>query len=313
MVQEDQCVFPVSQDSQSIIDCFMREVQKLGIQIVTRAGVQKLEKKGAHWFLHFNKEVRPKERFDQVIVATGGSPTLRGLEWFRALDHTIANPVPSLFTFNMPDESVRELMGVVVEPALVSIPGTKLKGDGPLLITHWGMSGPAILKLSAFGARYLSEQAYRFQVKVNWVNTVNEATVLQALESLVAQHPHKALANFRPYGLPKRLWNYLLERCGLPLQKPWIELGKKSLYKIVNVLTNDLYAVRGKTTFKEEFVTCGGIALENIDFKTMESKVSPGLYFAGEILDVDGITGGYNFQSAWTTAYIAGHLGKRVE
>lgn len=307
VIQEDNCVFPVSQDSQSVIDCFLRETRRLGIRLETSVGVQSIEQSTDQLQLHFLKN-RPSERYDKVIVATGGSPKRRGLEWLEGIGHQIEDPVPSLFTFNMPEESIKELMGIVVEEALVSIQGTKLKGDGPLLITHWGMSGPAILKLSAFGARILSEMNYAFTVQVNWVNNPKNQEVFEALQAIVAEHPHKSLANYRPYLLPKRLWYYLLEKCQLPLDKPWIELGKKSLNRLVNVLTNDLYQVKGKTTFKEEFVTCGGVSLESINFKTMESKVCKNLYFAGEVMDIDGITGGYNFQSAWTTAYIAGQL-----
>lgn len=308
VIQEDNCVFPQSQDSQTIIDCFLRETRRLGIGVYTSHGVRGLEYKDKAWHLHFQKDITAPQTFDKVIVTTGGSPKRRGLEWLEAIGHKIEEPVPSLFTFNMPQEPIRELMGVVVEKALVSIQGTKLKGDGPLLITHWGMSGPAILKLSAFGARILSEKNYEFQVQVNWVNETNQSLVLEELYTIQKAHPHKSLANFRPYLLPKRLWFYLLEKAQLSQAKPWIELGKKSINRISNLLTNDLYQVKGKTTFKEEFVTCGGVSLDSIDFKTMQSRACPGLYFAGEVMDIDGITGGYNFQSAWTTAYIAGKL-----
>jgi predicted Rossmann fold flavoprotein len=310
MVQEDNCVFPVSQDSQSIIDCFLKEARKLGVKIETSAGVEQLLPQNGQWMLHFRKNARPAERFDKVIVATGGSPKRRGLEWLEALQHKIEEPVPSLFTFNMPEEPVTELMGVVVEQVQVDIQGTKLKSDGPLLITHWGMSGPAILKLSAFGARTLSELGYQFKVQVNWVNERNAQAVADQLHSLAEAHPQKAAANQRPYELPKRLWHFLLEKATLPADKKWGELGKKGINKLTHLLTNDVYAVRGKTTFKEEFVTCGGVSLESVDFNNMQSRVCPNLYFAGEVLDIDGITGGYNFQSAWTTGYIAGMLGE---
>ena len=178
-----------------------------------------------------------------------------------------------------------------------------------MLITHWGMSGPAILKLSAFGARILSEKNYDFNVQVNWVNELNNELVLTELKKIVATHTQKFLSNFRPYLLPERLWYYLLQKSNLPKDKRWGELGKKGINKLVNILTNDVYAVKGKTTFKEEFVTCGGVSLDQIDFETMQSKVCPNLYFTGEVLDIDGITGGYNFQAAWTTGFIAGKLG----
>ena len=308
MTQPDNCVFPVSQDSQSIIDCFLREARELGVQIETGTGVAAVEAEGEGLRLYFQKDVRPAAYFDKVIVATGGSPKRQGLQWLEALGHEITDPVPSLFTFNMPEETVTELMGVVVETVQASIQGAKLKSDGPLLITHWGMSGPAILKLSAFGARLLSEMGYTFNVQINWANEPNAEAVAEHLRGIIAAHPQKSLSNQRPYALPKRLWAYLLSKAELAGDKKWSELGKKGLHKITHLLTNDVYAVRGKTTFKEEFVTCGGVSLESIDFKTMQSKACKNLYFAGEVLDIDGITGGYNFQAAWTTAYIAGQL-----
>ena len=308
VTQEDNCVFPVSQNSQSIIDCLMDEAKALGIKIEVGKGVKTIRPEKGQLVLGFGDKF-PAVNMDKVIVATGGSPKLSGLSWLAALQHKIADPVPSLFTFNMPAEAVTKLMGIVVEKTLVSIQGTKLKSDGPLLITHWGMSGPAILKLSAFGARILSERNYEFKVQVNWVNELNNELVLKELKGIVADQTNKILANYRPYLLPERLWHYLLEKSDLPLKKRWGELGKKGVNKLMSVLTNDVYSVKGKTTFKEEFVTCGGVSLESIDFETMQSKVCPNLYFAGEVMDIDGITGGYNFQSAWTTGFIAGKLG----
>lgn len=308
VVQEDNCVFPVSQNSQSIIDCFLEEVRRLGVQIEVGNAVKKITPLEDAIELTLSKGDLAPRKFDKVIVATGGSPKLQGLEWLANLGHKIETPVPSLFTFNMPNEAITKLMGIVVEETKTSIQGTKLKSDGPLLITHWGMSGPSILKLSAFGARLLSECAYSFKVQVNWVNELNNALVTQKIMEIVENHPNKLLTNYRPYLLPERLWHYLLEKSDLPSTKKWSELGKKGLHKLVALLTNDIYDVQGKTTFKEEFVTCGGVSLESIKTKTMESKVCPNLYFAGEVMDVDGITGGYNFQAAWTTAFIAAKL-----
>lgn len=305
VVQEDNCVFPKSQNSQSIIDCFMHEVHRLGIKVSIGNGVASIRSLENQLELKIGDTT---EIFDKVIVTSGGSPKRSGLEWLESLGHKIEDPVPSLFTFNMPQETIRELMGVVVENPAVSIQGTKLKSDGPLLITHWGMSGPAILKLSAFGARILSEKNYVFKTQVNWVHISNSDEVMNALNRIMEEHPNKILANFRPYLLPERLWHYLIDRAGLSRQSTWNQLGKKALNKLVNVLTNDVYDVKGKTTFKEEFVTCGGVSLDSIDFKTMQSTAVPGLYFAGEVMDIDGITGGYNFQAAWTTAFIAGKL-----
>ncbi|GAB5416565.1 MAG: NAD(P)/FAD-dependent oxidoreductase [Crocinitomicaceae bacterium] len=305
VIQEDNCVFPVSQNSQSIIDCFLNEAKRLNIKIELGTGITRLESVGTQIKLEFKNDSKV---FDKVIVATGGSPKRSGLEWLEASGHSIKDPVPSLFTFNMPNETIKSLMGVVVENPAVRIQGTKLKSDGPLLITHWGMSGPAILKLSAFGARILSELNYEFNVQVNWVNVRNTEAVTEELRQIIADHPNKILANFRPYLLPERLWHHLIERRGLSKQSTWGQLGSKSLSKLTEILTNDVYAVQGKTTFKEEFVTCGGVSLESVDFKTMQSKSCPNLYFAGEVLDIDGITGGYNFQAAWTTAFVAAKL-----
>lgn len=305
VTQDDNCVFPVSQDSQSIIDCFMKEINRLGVEVEMGVGVKQIKSLGEQIELGFAEESKV---FDKVIVTTGGSPKRSGLEWLEALGHQIEEPVPSLFTFNMPNETIKELMGIVIENPSVSIQGTKLKSDGPLLITHWGMSGPAILKLSAFGARILSEMNYEFKTQVNWINVQNTEEVMTELKQIIVDHPNKILANFRPFLLRERLWHYLIERAGLSKQSTWDQAGKKALNKLVNILTNDVYDVSGKTTFKEEFVTCGGVSLESIDFKTMQSKSCPNLYFAGEVMDIDGITGGYNFQAAWTTAFVAGRL-----
>ncbi len=308
-IQSDNCVFPVSQDSQTIIDCFLREAKQLNINILLGHGVQSINIENDKVVLTFNKANTTETIYDKVIIATGGSPKRSGLSWLEEMGHKIIDPVPSLFTFNMPKESIPELMGIVVENALVRIQGSKLISEGPLLITHWGMSGPAILKLSAFGARQLSEWGYNFKVQVNWVNVINNDDVVVELKTISRQHAQKLLSNFRPYGLPVRLWHYLISKAGFKEDKIWGELGKSGIHKITTLLTNDVYDVEGKTTFKEEFVTCGGISLESIDPRTMQSKIHPQLYFTGEIMDIDGITGGYNFQAAWTTAYIAGKLG----
>jgi len=308
VTQEDGCVFPVSQDSQSVIDCFTREADRLGVKVSTRMGVQGLEKVGESIRVHFIKEVHPSQLFDRVIVATGGSPKRSGLHWLEAIRLEVSDPVPSLFTFNMPDEDVTKLMGIVVEQTLTSIQGAKLKSDGPLLITHWGMSGPSILKLSAFGARILSDMQYQCTLQVNWVNEVNVDVVMQQLRRLSDEYAGKNMANIRPYYLPERLWHFLLDKCAISHETKWGQISKKGLNKLTAILTNDTYQVSGKTTFKEEFVTCGGVKLSDINFKTMASREHPNVYFAGEVMDVDGITGGYNFQSAWTTGYIAGKL-----
>jgi len=281
-IQDDGCVFPVSQDSQTIIDCFISECKRLEISILTGMGVSRFSPIEDAVQLDFGDG--SSDLFDKVIIATGGSPSIKGLRWIEQAGIKIESPVPSLFTFNMPDEDVTSLMG------------------------HWGMSGPAILKLSAFGARVLEEKDYQFAVQVNWVNEPNNELVRSQLQNIVVEQSGKQLSNYRPYLLPERLWHFLVQRAGLQLTARWNEIGKKGLNKLINVLTNDIYQVSGKTTFKEEFVTCGGVSLSGINFKTMESRTVPNLYFAGEVMDIDGITGGYNFQAAWTTAYIAGKL-----
>lgn len=304
--QEDDCIFPKSQNSQSIIDCFMNEAHRLGIKIELNSSIKSLKPIGDQIEITLN--TYNSFLFEKVIVATGGSPKRSGLEWLENLGHSIQNPVPSLFTFNMPHEKIRELMGIVVENTKVTIQGTKLKANGPILITHWGMSGPAILKLSAFGARILDEKNYHFTLQVNWVDDSNQEHILDQLQLIAYEHANKILANYRAFDLPDRLWKFLLEKSELSPNKKWHELGKKGLNKLVQILTNDIYKVAGKTTFKEEFVTCGGVSLESIKPKTMESKVCKNLYFTGEVMDIDGITGGFNFQAAWTTAFIASQL-----
>lgn len=308
VIQDDGCVFPTSQDSQTIIDCFLREANRLGIRIEIKSPVKEISIVDQKLQLSFTKTGLSTILYDKVIVATGGSPKRSGLVWLESLGHKIEDPVPSLFTFNMPKAPVTKLMGVVVEHTTVYIQGTKLKAEGPLLITHWGMSGPAILVLSAFGARYLSEQQYSFKVRVNWANEGNNDLVSDDLVQLFSAYPKKLLANVRPSYIPSRLWLYLLDKIAVSPNRIGEDVGKKIINKLTTVLTNDVYEVHGKTTFKEEFVTCGGVSLESINMKTMESKHCPNLYFAGEVMDIDAITGGYNFQAAWTTGYIAGQL-----
>jgi len=307
VIQDDNCVFPKSQNSQSIIDCFMSEASRLGVDIETGVKIDRIQPENGKLRLEIENQSENRV-YDKVIVATGGSPKLSGLRWLEELGHQIAEPVPSLFTFNMPEESIKQLMGIVIEETLVSVQGTKLKSDGPLLITHWGMSGPAVLKLSAFGARVLSEKGYDFTIQVNWVNEQNVEAVRSELLGIIKLSPNKTIANYRPYALKERLWHFLIDKSGLSSKMTWSQLGKKNINKLVEQLTNDVYKVKGKTTFKEEFVTCGGVDLSCVDFKTMQSKVVDNLYFAGEVLDIDGITGGYNFQAAWTTGFIAGKL-----
>ena len=303
--EEDGRMFPVTNDSQTIVNCLMRETERLGISIELQQPILALEKGNTNFKLTF----RDKIIFaDKVIIASGGSPKLEGFEWLHKMGHTIEPPVPSLFTFNMPNEPVKELMGVSAENVSVRIPGTKLKTEGPLLITHWGMSGPAILKLSAWGARILKELNYKFTIQVNWLGEMNEEQARAILAEEAHLHPKKKISNSNVFKLPNRLYLFLLSKIGVHPENTMEGMGKKNQNRFLNTLVNDEYKVEGKTTFKEEFVTCGGISLNNVTMDTMESKVCPGLYFAGEVLDIDGVTGGFNFQAAWTSGFIAGKL-----
>lgn len=300
----DNCIFPQSNDSQTIIDCFLKEAIDLGIKIETGSHVKTIQKVENGFDLQINDD---HIKVDRLIVTIGGQPKRSGLVFLESMGHTIIEPVPSLFTFNMPENPIRELMGNVVEKAKVKIEGSKLIGEGPLLITHWGMSGPAILQLSAWGARYLSEKKYEFAILVNWLYETNEIELRSKIESIISAHGGKMIANLNPFPMTSRLWEHLLVRSEIPHDLRWKDLGKRHTNKMIHTLLSDRYEVRGKTTFKEEFVTAGGIDLKEVDFKTMQSRIIPGLFFAGEVLDIDGITGGFNFQAAWTTGFISGN------
>ncbi len=299
----DLCVFPISNESQSIIDCLWKESKTLGVELWTLRAIDKITPLENGFEITY-KDVT--EKVDRVIVTIGGQPKLTGFSWLADLNHNIIPPIPSLFTFNMPKEPIRELMGIVVEEAVVRIEGQKLVGKGPLLITHWGMSGPAILQLSAWGARILAESNYEFSILVNWLHETKENTLREILVKTISAHGSKMISNLNPFEIPNRLWLFLLEKNEINPTTRWNDLGAKNTNKLVNTLLNDRYVVQGKTTFKEEFVTAGGVDLQEIDVNTMQSKIHPGLFFAGEVMDIDGITGGFNFQSAWTTGYIAG-------
>jgi predicted Rossmann fold flavoprotein len=306
VTQADNCIFPKSQDSQSIIDCFMNEVTSRRIIVKTETAIRRIRPIGYQFQLETDNSLL---EFDKVIVTSGGSPKRSGLDWLSSLGHIIEEPVPSLFTFNMPGNPVTKLMGIVVENARTKIKGTEFRAEGPLLVTHWGMSGPAVLVLSSFGARWLAEQGYRCALQVNWVNETNHELVTRKIEGLQAEFGAKQLHSIRPYFLPARLWEFLIEKYAMDPTAKWSDIGKRGVNRIVSFLTCDEYEVSGKTTFKEEFVTCGGVSWNSINAKTMESKILPGLFFAGEVVDVDAITGGYNFQAAWTTAFVAAKLG----
>ena len=302
-IYPDGCIFPVANDSQVIIDCFLNTCRQLGVKLQLQQHISNIVVNSENVSIQNNEEI---QTYDQVIICAGGHPKRSSLNWLESIGLEMIEPLPSLFTFNMPKNPICELMGTVVPNATVKIEGTKLSGQGPLLITHWGMSGPAVLLLSAWGARLLAEKNYHFHVLVNWLDQKKEETLRQELQHTIAAHSAKKLSNWNPTPLTNRLWNHLLERAEISPDLRWAEIGKKALNKLVNTLLNDRFEVQGKTTFKEEFVTAGGVALSEIDFQTMKSKKFPRLSFAGEVLDIDGITGGFNFQAAWTTGFIAG-------
>lgn len=280
--QDDNCVFPMSQDSHTIINMFLAEAKRHGIEIRTQCKIESLEQLKDYDF--------------KVITTGGGTASMAGVPTIEA--------VPSLFTFSIEDEALRALMGTVIEDATASIPGTKLKSNGPLLITHWGMSGPAILKLSSYAARDLHEHNYQMPLTVNWTSQ-KEPEIQQELREIIIRHPQKQIATIRPLGLPSRLWDYLVAKTlGERAQNRWQNLNQKELNRLTNALCNDQYKIAGRAAFKDEFVTCGGVDLAAVNTNTLESKTLPQLYFAGEVLDIDGITGGFNFQAAWTTAYV---------
>ena len=303
--EEDGRMFPTTDNSQTIIDCFLKEASQKNIKILEQSPVRKIVPEKEGYTLHLEGT---SEHFNKVIIATGGSPKMSGFYWLQQLGHSISPPLPSLFTFNIPNDQVKILMGLVVENATVRIQGTKLSHSGPVLITHWGMSGPAILKLSAWGARELAENNYNFNIQINWLSIKSDEDANEIIDKELPNIRKKKIMNACPFELPNRMWKFLLEKVGINPDSVWLELSKKNRNKLLNILLNDIYEVKGKTTFKEEFVTCGGIKLSDISFTSMESRVCKNLYFAGEVLDIDGITGGFNFQGAWTTGYIAGKL-----
>ena len=286
----------------------LSETEKLGISIHYNKGVNKLFKKGEGWEISLNN-TQPTISFDSVIIAIGGNPKEKGFEWLKNLDHEIQSPVPSLFTFNIPKEPITQLMGLAVESVQLKIKGEGILTKGPLLITHWGFSGPAVLVASSRGARKLAALNYQFEIEVNWLQEQNTALLFDELQEVIKLYPQKTIYKQKGFKLPQRLWQFLIEKAGIPKDKRWNELGKKKTRQLVELLTHDSYSISGKTTFKEEFVTCGGVDLKSINLKTLQSKTAKGLYFAGEVLDIDAVTGGYNFQAAWSTGFITCKLG----
>jgi predicted Rossmann fold flavoprotein len=302
--EPDGRMFPVTNSSQTVIDCLMREVNKYGIKILMNKEVKKLIIDNGQLIIVFPDDNRIIA--DHVCVASGGYAKASQFSWLKELGHSIEEPVPSLFTFNIPGDPIKELMGIAVEKAIVKINGTKFIQQGPMLITHWGLSGPAVLKLSAFAARELQKAGYDFKISVNWLPQFNEQTLRERFVSLRNELASQKIVNRNPFFLPQRLWEYFLQRSGVNKEIRWADLPAKQQNILIKILCMQEFHVKGKTTFKEEFVTAGGIKLNEIDANTMQSKIVPNLFFAGEVMDVDGITGGFNFQHAWTSGWIAG-------
>jgi predicted Rossmann fold flavoprotein len=303
--EADGRMFPTTNDSGTIVDCLLGEARRVGVTLRTQAAVTSVEP----WGTGFVVKPRSREPLacDRLLLATGSSP--QGYRIAAALGHTIEPPVPSLFTFHVPDPALHNLAGLSVDPVVVKlmVPDTKpLTQTGPLLVTHWGFSGPAVLKLSAWGARSLHNAGYQGTLQVNWLPTLSRDQIRAALLAAKVDVPKRAIANACPVELPKRLWRYLVAQAGLDEAITWANLPKKALNQLVTSIHQGTFAIHGKSAFKDEFVTCGGVKLAEVDFKTMESRRCPGLYLAGEVLDIDGVTGGFNFQSAWTTGWIAG-------
>lgn len=296
-------MFPDTDDSQTIIDSIWQEMMRQKVQVKYGKQVRDVVKQGAGFRLSFEDG---NEYFaDKVMLACGSILKPEQFRWLTDMGHTIEPPAPSLFTFNLPGNNITSLMGISVPQVTVKIAGTKFIQHGPLLITHWGMSGPAVLRTSAWAAKWLLEKKYEFTVLVNWLNEVSETDLREQIRGIRQTMGRQQVHHKNPFDLPKRLWEFILLRCGIDEQVRWGDLPAAAQNKLVASLVLDAYDVKGKTTFKEEFVTCGGVTLSQINPQTMESRIVPGLYFGGEAMDVDGVTGGFNFQHAWCSGWLA--------
>lgn len=300
--EADGRMFPVTNSSQTVIDCLMKEANKYSVEIKMNSEVTGLSYKEGKFVIELGNQKGLTSDF--VCIACGGFPKKSMFNWLIELGHSIEEPIPSLFTFNLPGHPITRLMGVSVENCRVKITGTKLEQEGPLLITHWGLSGPAILKLSAWGARQLAKANWQFTIIVNWLPGFSEQQLAKQFQSLRFSIAAQKIGNTNPFRLPQRLWEFLVQHSRIDNDTRWADLPAKDQNRLAKNLCASEFEINGKTTFKEEFVTAGGIKLNEIDANTMMSKIIPGLYFAGEIVDVDGITGGFNFQHAWTSGFI---------
>ena len=306
--ESDGRMFPESNTSETIINCLLQEANKYNVQILMNREIIKIKKisseENKNYFQLVCKDDSILES-DFVCIACGGFHKPEQYNWLTEIGHSYESPVPSLFTFNVPKNPISELMGISVENARIKINGTKFSQSGPILITHWGFSGPAVLKLSAFAAKELSAMNYNFSISINWLSDYHENSLLEKFKSIRYEFASKKVINKNPFNLPQRLWQYHLEQCGINTEIRWADLPAKQQNQLAKQLCDQQFLVKGKTTFKEEFVTAGGITLNEVDANTMQSKRVTHLFFAGEILDVDGITGGFNFQHAWTSGWIA--------
>lgn len=301
--EKDGRMFPASDSSQTIIDCLLREAGSVGINIRLNAEVKSIKQESEKFEVHVAGSATLTS--DYLVIACGGYPKTSMFDWIKNTGHSIEEPVPSLFTFNMPAHPITKLMGVSTEKAVIKISGTKLREQGPLLITHWGLSGPVVLRLSAWGARELASSNWQFTIHVNWVPDYTEQAVREKIQQYRNESAAQKIYNRNPFGLVQRLWDFFLIESGISDNTRWADLPAKDQNKLVKNLCDAEYAIKGKTTFKEEFVTAGGVKLNEVDANTMMSKKVNNLFFAGEILDVDGITGGFNFQHAWTSGWVA--------
>lgn len=302
--EDDGRMFPVTDRSSSIVDCLMREAERVGVRLRRSQGVREIhrEPRGGFTVVFISGE---RMQADRVLLATGGNKATAGYRLASALGHTIVPPVPSLFTFNVPDPTLHALAGISAPNAAIRVEGTKLEQRGPLLITHWGLSGPAALRISAWGARTFAETAYQADLIVSWQCEDTDQRFAQLAEARQKQAA-RSIGSTPLIRVPVRLWQWLIQRAGLPLDRPWNQVSKTDATRLAEEIDRCRIRMDGKSMFKDEFVTCGGVSLKEVDFKTMQSKVCPGLYFAGELLDIDAVTGGFNFQAAWTTGWIAG-------
>jgi len=301
--EDDGRMFPITDSSQTIIECLLKEANKFGVEILMNKEVKSLSMINGEWTIKLSDSRLLTS--DYVCIASGGYPKSSMFDWLKELGHTIEEPVPSLFTFNLPKHPITKLMGVSVEKAKIKIQNSKLEEEGPLLITHWGLSGPVVLRLSAWGARELKIKNYELRININWLPDYNEETFRKKIQELRNTNASQKIINKNSFGLPSRLWEFFAEQSGIKNEWRWADLPLTEQYKFIKNLCSYECEVNGKTTFKEEFVTAGGIKLNEVDANTMMSKKVPNLFFAGEVLDVDGITGGFNFQHAWTSGFIA--------